>query len=127
MNFSPQHCNKITRKPIFSSPNGGFVVYGESTCELQSNENIVNKPVLKLSAKTVEREASVIRVRDTPSYLGVSKSSYYNFTNPKSPYYKEDFPDVIVLGDNSRGHLKVDLDDWLERRKQNFNPENRGV
>ena len=127
MNFSPQHCNKITRKPIFSSPNGGFVVYGESTCEFQSNENEVNKRALKLPAKTVERETPVIRVRDTPSYLGISKSSYYNFTNPKSPYYKEGFPDVIELGDNSKGHFRVELDAWLEFRVNRVIAEQVGV
>ena len=61
---------------------------------------------------------NIIRVKFSPGYIGVARATYHNFRNPKSKYFKKDFPALIVLGDNSKGHKKDELDAWLESRKK---------
>ena len=61
---------------------------------------------------------NIIRVKFSPGYIGVARATYHNFRNSKSKYFKKDFPALIVLGDNSKGHKKSELDAWLESRKE---------
>lgn len=70
---------------------------------------------------------NMIRVKDAPFYMAVSKSTYHNFRNPKSPHFKVDFPPVIEIGCNSKAHKKADIDAWLDSKKQSSVLTEQGV
>jgi predicted DNA-binding transcriptional regulator AlpA len=61
----------------------------------------------------------LIRVKDTPGYIGVSSSTYHNYRNCNSKYFDEHFPRLVVLSQQCKGHLKRELDAWLECKKVN--------
>ena len=51
----------------------------------------------------------ILRIDEVAKILGCSKSSIYNYTNPKSKYYKADFPKSIKLSERSRGWKAGDI------------------
>ena len=59
----------------------------------------------------------VIRMKELSTTLGLSKSTIYDKSNPKSERYDPYFPKKIKLGLSSVGWLEEDIKSWLNNRK----------
>lgn len=55
----------------------------------------------------------ILRIRQVVSKLSVSRSTIYDWLDPKSPRYDATFPKQRRLGTQSVGWLESELDDWL--------------
>jgi predicted DNA-binding transcriptional regulator AlpA len=60
---------------------------------------------------------NIVRVKNTPAYIGVSKSTYHNYRNYNSKSFDPSFPALFVISRNCKGHLKHELNAWLEQKK----------
>ena len=69
----------------------------------------------------------VIRKCKVPGVLGVSKSTFYDWTNEKSPRFKSDFPSPIRLGKNSIAYILEELIQWLNRNKIMVKPQQEPI
>ncbi|WP_350307192.1 helix-turn-helix transcriptional regulator [Photorhabdus viridis] len=58
----------------------------------------------------------ILRLKDVIKKMGISRSTIYDWLNPKSPRYDETFPKQKRLGRQSVGWLESDLDEWLTQR-----------
>ncbi len=57
----------------------------------------------------------IIRIREVCSRLGgISRSTFYNWINPSSKYFKPDFPREVRIG-NVVGFLESDIDAYILR------------
>jgi prophage regulatory protein len=50
--------------------------------------------------------------------MGISRSTIYDWLNPKSSRYDASFPKQRRLGKQSIGWLEAELDEWLLLRSQ---------
>jgi prophage regulatory protein len=57
----------------------------------------------------------ILRLKDVIKKMGISRSTIYDWLNPKSPRYDETFPKQKRLGRQSVGWLESDLNEWLMR------------
>lgn len=57
----------------------------------------------------------IIRRLDTMKILGVSKSTFADWQNPKSKRYRPDFPKKIQLGVNSVGYLESEINSYIAK------------
>ncbi len=55
----------------------------------------------------------IVRKRDVPELLGISRSTLANWLNPKSEYFRQDFPEQIRLSARLAGFRVHDLERWL--------------
>ncbi|MGX4744621.1 helix-turn-helix transcriptional regulator [Providencia rettgeri] len=55
----------------------------------------------------------VLRIRTVMAKIGISRSTIYDWLNPKSKRYDPTFPKPRQLGKQSVGWLETDLDKWL--------------
>ena len=51
----------------------------------------------------------ILRIKEVCELLGYSKSTLYGYLNPKSKYYKPDFPKRVKLSQRSVGWLAADI------------------
>ena len=58
----------------------------------------------------------ILRLKDVMKKMGISRSTIYDWLNPKSPRYDGTFPKQKRLGRQSVGWLESDLDKWLSPR-----------
>ncbi|VFS52527.1 helix-turn-helix transcriptional regulator [Budvicia aquatica] len=58
----------------------------------------------------------VLRLKDVVKKMGISRSTIYDWINPKSPRYDPTFPRQIPLGKKSVGWLESTLNEWLMQR-----------
>lgn len=56
----------------------------------------------------------IIRRLEAISRLGVSKSTFADWQNPKSKRYRPDFPKKIQLGANSVGYLESEINAFIQ-------------
>lgn len=67
----------------------------------------------------------ILRASKVIDLLGISKSTFYEWQNPKSKYYIATFPKKIQIGSNSVGYLESDINNYilslLERHNQKEN------
>lgn len=61
---------------------------------------------------------SIIRVIDAAEKCGVHRCTIHNWTNPKSDYYRADFPKKIKLSENSVGFFEHEIDAYLDALAQ---------
>jgi prophage regulatory protein len=59
----------------------------------------------------------ILRVVAVAAKLGISRSTIYDWLNPKSDRYDATFPKQRQLGRQSVGWLEEELDQWLLQRK----------
>ena len=64
--------------------------------------------------KTVQE---IIRVKDVPAYIGVSKSTYHNYRDRNSKYFDASFPPIVAISRHCKGHFIRELNNWLEHKK----------
>ena len=57
----------------------------------------------------------LVQKREVPELLGISRSTLANWLNRRSPYFKQDFPEAIRLGERLSGFRLTDLEQWLDR------------
>lgn len=55
----------------------------------------------------------ILRIRAVMAKIGISRSTIYDWLNPKSKRYDSTFPKPRRLGKQSIGWLEADLDRWL--------------
>ncbi|MEG6294600.1 AlpA family phage regulatory protein [Enterobacter hormaechei] len=60
----------------------------------------------------------ILRLADVVSKMGISRSTIYDWLNPKSSRYDASFPKQRRLGKQSIGWLEAELDEWLLLRSQ---------
>ncbi len=56
---------------------------------------------------------TVLRVSQVAERLGVSRSTVWNWGNPKSRHYRPDFPKPLKLSDSITGWLSSEIDDYI--------------
>lgn len=62
----------------------------------------------------------ILRMPALETKLGISRSTIYDWLNPKSPRYDPTFPRPHRLGRQSVGWLESEIDNWiLERNAAN--------
>jgi prophage regulatory protein len=59
----------------------------------------------------------ILRMRALTTKLGISRSTIYDWLNPKSDRYDATFPKQRRLGRQSVGWLEAELDQWLLERE----------
>lgn len=59
-------------------------------------------------------QGKIIRRFDVLSRLGISKSTFSDWQNPKSKRYRPDFPKKIRLGANSIGYLESEINTFIQ-------------
>lgn len=62
------------------------------------------------------QSARFIRMQDVKKMIGVSRSTVYDWINPKSPRFDNSFPKPVRLGINSIAWVDSELEDWLAKR-----------
>ncbi|MGJ0193470.1 AlpA family phage regulatory protein [Pantoea sp. RRHST58] len=55
----------------------------------------------------------VLRLTQLMCKIGVSRSTIYDWLNPKSPRYDANFPKQLRMGRQSVGWLESEIDEWL--------------
>ena len=60
----------------------------------------------------------ILRVRAVATKLGISRSTIYDWLNPKSDRYDATFPKQRRLGQQSVGWVEAELDQWLLDREE---------
>lgn len=55
----------------------------------------------------------VLRLTQLMRKIGVSRSTIYDWLNPKSPRYDANFPKQLRLGRQAVGWLESEIDEWL--------------
>ncbi|HEY3591075.1 MAG TPA: AlpA family phage regulatory protein [Buttiauxella sp.] len=66
-----------------------------------------------MSSPTVK----ILRIPALTKKLGISRSTIYDWLNPKSDRYDATFPKQRRLGQQSVGWLEAELDQWLLQRE----------
>lgn len=61
----------------------------------------------------------IIRRKEAIAMLGISKTTFSDWQNPKSDRYREDFPKKIQLGANSVGYLESELAAFIQSLADN--------
>lgn len=59
----------------------------------------------------------VLRLRETLNLVGVSRSTWFDWTNPASPRFDESCPPRVRLGLRSVGWFEHELIAWLESKR----------
>ena len=59
----------------------------------------------------------ILRLPAVADISGLSKSSIYEFINPRSPRYDKDFPKPIKLGASAVGWFQHEIYEWLLSKK----------
>lgn len=67
-----------------------------------------------MTTSEINQSPKVLRRLETISRLGVSKSTFQDWQNPKSKRYRPDFPKKIQLGANSVGYLESEINAFIQ-------------
>lgn len=59
----------------------------------------------------------ILRLKDVMEKLKISRSTIYDWINPKSPRYDPTFPKQRRLGMKSVGWLESEIDEWINQRQ----------
>jgi prophage regulatory protein len=59
---------------------------------------------------------NVLRADTAATKVGIARSTFHLWQNPKSRYFKPTFPRRVKIGDRARGWLESELDVWLAAR-----------
>lgn len=59
-------------------------------------------------------QAKILRRLEVLALLGISKSTFADWQNPKSKRYRPDFPKKIQLGINSVGYLESEVNAFIQ-------------
>lgn len=59
---------------------------------------------------------NILRAKDLAKKLGIAVSTLYDWLNPKSPRYDQQFPKPIRLGSRAKGWLSSDINQWVANK-----------
>ncbi|WP_353230794.1 helix-turn-helix transcriptional regulator [Pseudomonas qingdaonensis] len=62
----------------------------------------------------------LVRAVACASLLNISKSAFYDWTNPKSPRFKPDFPQRIRLSSRVIGWRLVEVNAWISSKQSSL-------
>lgn len=80
---------------------------------------VVAEPRLHAERPTAARSsARLLRAKEAISRTGLSRSTFYERQNPKSPYFDETFPSPVQIGQSAMGYREDELDTWIASRPQ---------
>lgn len=72
-----------------------------------------------MTTSEINQSPKVLRRLETISRLGVSKSTFQDWQNPKSKLYRPEFPKKIHLGANSVGYLESEINAFIQALADN--------
>lgn len=75
-----------------------------------------HSPSQTITQTTIPVSPRILRLKDVMKKMGISRSTIYDWLNPRSPRYDETFPKQRRLGRQSVGWLESDLDLWIMQR-----------
>lgn len=75
-----------------------------------------NRIYSKTDTAHIPDSPRVLRLKGVMKKIGISRSTIYDWLNPKSPRYDETFPKQRRLGRQSVGWLESELNEWLMQR-----------
>lgn len=64
----------------------------------------------------LETTVNILRAKDLAKKLGIAVSTLYDWLNPQSPRYDQQFPKPIKLGARAKGWLSSDINQWLANK-----------
>jgi prophage regulatory protein len=56
---------------------------------------------------------ALLRLRQVCAKLSVSRSTVYSWLNPKSPYFRPEFPSPLKLGGRAIFWTEAAIDEWI--------------
>lgn len=59
-------------------------------------------------------QAKILRRLEVLALLGISKTTFQDWQNPKSKRYRPEFPKKIQLGANSVGYLESEINAFIQ-------------
>lgn len=59
-----------------------------------------------------------LRIKDVIQQLNIAESTFFDWTNPKSPRHKADFPKPVKLG-RSTFYIQSEINDFLQHQAAN--------
>lgn len=69
---------------------------------------------------------AVLRAKQVAEKVGVSRSTLWNWVNPKSRHYNPDFPQPFTVSGNVTGWRNTDIDAYINKQAQTpLSEENR--
>ena len=71
-----------------------------------------------LEISVMAKPVRVIRRKELQEMIGVSRSTIYDWLNPKSPRFDKEFPKPFKLGAISVGWLLYDVCEWIQGRSE---------
>lgn len=69
----------------------------------------------------------VIRLRQLVQLVGLARSTLYDIQNPKSPRFDPSFPTKVRLSGRAVGWFWLDVEAWLNARRQPKQAKTEGV
>lgn len=58
---------------------------------------------------------SILRAERAAAVFGVSRSTFWAWNNPKSRYYRPDFPKPIKISTNATGWRQSELEAYIQK------------
>lgn len=62
---------------------------------------------------------TIIRIKAVMALINLSRSTIYDFMNPKSPRFDSTFPKPVKLGSSAIGWVEHEVQAWINQRIQN--------
>lgn len=69
--------------------------------------------------KLNDSSPKILRLREVMNRISVSRSTIYDWLNPRSPRFDSSFPKPIQLGKASVGWIESAINVWIEQRAIN--------
>ncbi|MDD0824610.1 AlpA family phage regulatory protein [Mannheimia sp. AT1] len=63
---------------------------------------------------SVTKGDKILRTSEVKKMLGIGKTTFSDWQNPKSKRYRPDFPKKIQLGANSVGYLESEINAFIQ-------------
>ena len=60
----------------------------------------------------------LLRTKEAIARIGLSRSSFYERLNPRSPYFDSSFPSPVQIGQSAMGYREDEIDAWIASRPE---------
>lgn len=95
---------------VSSAPVHARTGFGSCAPDVSDLDNANSASAAAPSAKPSTR---LLRPKEAIARTGVSRSSFYEWQNPKSRYFDATFPKPIQIGQSAIGYREDELDAWI--------------
>ena len=106
-------------KNLDKRKNGNVIWVAPTTELIKSDEDQAKALAQHIKLAPLETETlqpNYVKGEDVKKMIGVSRSTVYDWINPKSPRFDNSFPKPVRLGINSIAWVDSELEDWLAKR-----------